>query len=291
MVIIKIGFIGTGVMGKSMVRHLLAKKYQVYVYNRTKAKALPLVDEGAKWLESPRQIAEHCNVIMTIVGYPADVEDVYFNYESGILEHVGKGSLLIDLTTSTPSLAKRIAAAAVDKGCMAIDAPVSGGDVGARNGTLTIMCGGDEAAFELALPYLQCFGSNILLQGGPGSGQHTKMCNQIAIASTIMGTCEAIRYARAADLDINKVLASISQGAAGSWQLANNGQKIIDEDFQPGFYIKHFIKDMKIAIDEAEAMHIELPGLNLAKSLYDKLSAEGYDDLGTQALMYWYVNS
>lgn len=287
---LKIGFIGTGVMGQSLVRHLLRNKYQIFVYNRTKAKALPLIAEGAVWLDNPKMVAENCNVIMTMLGYPKDVEDIYFNDTYGLLNCAKKQTLLIDLTTSTPSLAYKIAQVAKEKGLMAIDAPVSGGDSGAKNGTLAIMCGGDIDAYDLALPYLKCFGDNILLQGKAGSGQHTKMCNQIAIASTIMGVCEAIKYARSANLNVDKVLASISKGAAGSWQLTNNGQKMIDNDYQPGFYIKHFIKDMKIAIDEAKLMKIDLPGLALAEKLYEEVAANGNENLGSQALIYWYNN-
>ena len=287
---LKIGFIGTGVMGQSLIRHLLNNKYQVYVYNRTKSKALPLIDEGALWLDDPKAIAENCDVIMTMLGYPKDVEDIYFNSVYGLLDHAKKQTLLIDLTTSTPSLAVKIAQVAKDKGLMALDAPVSGGDSGAKNGSLTIMCGGDAETYTLALPYLKCFGDNILLQGKAGSGHHTKMCNQIAIASTIMGVCEAIKYARSANLDVEQVLASISKGAAGSWQLTNNGQKMIDNDYQPGFYIKHFIKDMKIALDEAKLMKIDLPGLTLAEKLYEEVAANGNENLGTQALIYWYNN-
>jgi len=287
---LKIGFIGTGVMGQSLVRHLLQNKYQVYVYNRTKSKALPLIDEGAFWLDDSKAIAVNCDVIMTMLGYPQDVEDIYFNYVYGLLDHAKKNTLLIDLTTSTPSLAIKIAKAAQEKGLMALDAPVSGGDSGAKNGSLTIMCGGTPETYAMALPYLKCFGNNILLQGEAGSGQHTKMCNQIAIASGIMGVCEAIKYAKSANLNVEQVLASISKGAAGSWQLTNNGQKMIDNDYQPGFYIKHFIKDMRIAIDEARLMKINLPGLTLAEKLYEEVAANGNENLGTQALIYWYNN-
>lgn len=283
----KIGFIGTGVMGKSLVKHLLNAGHTVNIYNRTKAKASSLIEDGAVWNDTVKEIASQSDVIMTMVGYPADVEEVYFSDE-GLIANAQNGTLLIDLTTSTPSLAKRIDIAAKAKGLKALDAPVSGGDSGAKNKTLTIMCGGDEADFQLALPLLKLFGENILLQGAAGSGQHTKMCNQIAIAGNIMGTCEAISYAKAAGLQVEQVLASISKGAARSWQLENNGQKIIDEDYEPGFYIKHFIKDMKIALDEAKLMKLELPGLKLAHSLYEELAKGGKENLGTQALIYWY---
>jgi len=283
----KIGFIGTGVMGRSLVKHLLKAGHTVYIYNRTKAKASSLLDDGAVWSESPKEVALQSDVIMTMVGYPTDVEEVYLS-DNGLIANAQAGTLMIDLTTSTPSLAKRIDTEAKAKGLKVLDAPVSGGDNGAKAGTLSIMCGGDEADFQLALPLLQLFGKNILLQGAAGSGQHTKMCNQIAIASTIMGTCEAITYAKAAGLQVEQVMASISKGAARSWQLENNGQKIIDEDFEPGFYIKHFIKDMKIALDEAKLMKLDLPGLKLANSLYEELAKGGKENLGTQALIYWY---
>ncbi|MDD2591438.1 MAG: NAD(P)-dependent oxidoreductase [Erysipelotrichaceae bacterium] len=282
-----VGFIGTGVMGKSLIRHLLKADHEVFIYTRTKAKAQSLIAEGAIWEDSIKSIAQKCDVIMTMVGYPSDVEEVYLSDE-GLIVNCKPGTLLIDMTTSTPSLAKKIANIAKTRDLRAIDAPVSGGDKGARDGVLTIMCGGEVTDFYLALPYLKLFGNDVVLQGDPGSGQHTKMCNQIAIASTIMGVCEALHYAQAANLDQDKVLASITKGSAGSWQLSNNGRKIIDEDFDPGFYIKHFIKDMKIAIDEARLMHIDLPGLKLAESLYEKVSESGNDNLGTQALIYWY---
>ena len=283
----KIGFIGTGVMGRSLVKHLLNAGHTVYIYNRTKAKAVSLIDAGAVWKNSPKEIALHSEVIMTMVGYPVDVEEVYLS-ENGLIANAQAESLLIDLTTSTPSLAKQIYSKAKAKNLKVLDAPVSGGDNGAKVGSLTIMCGGDEADFNLALPLLKLFGKNVLLQGSAGSGQHTKMCNQIAIASTIMGTCEAISYAKTANLQVDKVLASISKGAAGSWQLENNGKKIVEEDYQPGFYIKHFIKDMKIALDEAKLMKLNLPGLKLASSLYEELAKGGKENLGTQALIYWY---
>ncbi|MEA5017935.1 MAG: NAD(P)-dependent oxidoreductase [Erysipelotrichaceae bacterium] len=284
----KVGFIGTGVMGQSLVRHLMAAGYQVYIYNRTKTKALPLIAEKAIWCDTIKDLAMQCDVIMTMVGYPNDVKDVYFNVDHGILNYAQAGSLLIDLTTSTPSLAKEIAQYGKQRKLDVIDAPVSGGDSGAKNATLTIMCGGTKAAYQRALPFLNCFGKNIVLQGEAGSGQHTKMCNQIAIAANMIGVCEAISYARKANLEPSLVLDSIAYGAAASWQLTNNGQKILANDDTPGFYIKHFIKDMKIALDEAKAMNLELPGLKLVESLYEELAQAGYNDLGTQALIAWY---
>ena len=284
-----IGFIGTGVMGASMVGHLLAAGYTVNVYNRTKAKTEALVEKGAIWKDSPKGIAESSDVIMTMVGYPYDVEDVYFNKDYGLVEYAKSGSILIDFTTSTPSLAKTIYEEGKKKGLFAIDAPVSGGDVGARNGTLTIMCGGDEKTFEECLPFMQAFGKNIVLQGPAGAGQHTKMANQIAIVSGMMGVCEAILYAEKAGLDPGRVIECISGGAAGSWSLSNYGPRILKGDFAPGFYVKHFIKDLKIATDESKAMGLEMPGLTLAEKLYKELAELGFDDRGTHALYKWYI--
>ena len=283
-----IGFIGTGVMGASMAGHLLNAGYAVNVYNRTKSKADALIEKGAVWKNSPKEVAEESEVIMTMLGYPTDVEDVYFNKGYGIAEFAKGGSVLVDLTTSTPSLAKRIYDESRKKGLSAIDAPVSGGDVGAKNGTLTIMCGGDKQAFEECLPILQSFGKSIILQGDAGAGQHTKMSNQIAIASCVMGMCEAIRYAENAGLEPDRVLESISGGAAGSWSLSNYGPRILKGDFAPGFYVKHFIKDLRIAIDEAKKMNLETPGLALAEKLYSELAESGFEDYGTHALYKWY---
>ncbi|WP_438503644.1 NAD(P)-dependent oxidoreductase [Ectobacillus ponti] len=283
-----IGFIGTGVMGKSMVRHLLKGGHTVYVYNRTKEKTDELVQEGAIWAEAPKLVAHQADVVMTMVGYPYDVEEVYFGSE-GLLEHAKPGTVFIDFTTSTPTLAKRIYEAAAAKGMSALDAPVSGGDIGAREARLAIMMGGDEEAFGQVQPLLQLLGTNIVLQGPAGSGQHTKMCNQIAIASNMIGVCEAIAYAKTAGLDPEQVLQSIATGAAGSWSLSNLAPRMLQGNFEPGFYIKHFIKDMKIALDEAERMKLELPGLSLAKQMYEELAARGEESSGTQALYKRYI--
>lgn len=284
----KIGFIGIGVMGKSMVRHLLQAGYTVYVYNRTKEKAASIVAEGAKWCETPREVAKQADVIMTMVGYPHDVEEVYFG-EDGLLHFAKEGAVIIDFTTSTPTLAKRIYEEGKKKGISALDAPVSGGDVGAKEGRLTIMVGGDEEVYKVCLPLLKAFGENIILQGGAGSGQHTKMCNQITIASNMLGVCEAVAYAKKAGLDPEKVLQSISAGAAGSWSLSNLAPRMLKEDFAPGFYVKHFIKDMKIALEEAERLQLPVPGLTLAKQLYEELASEGEEHSGTQALYKQYI--
>jgi len=278
-----IGFIGTGVMGKSMAGHLMAAGHRLFVYTRTKAKAAELLERGADWRDSPAELAEDCEVVISIVGYPSDVEAIYLG-DGGIVEHANPGAYLIDMTTSSPSLARRIHAAAAARGVHALDAPVSGGDVGAREARLSIMVGGDRAAFEAMRPIFAAMGKNIVLQGGPGAGQHTKMSNQIAIASGMMGVCESLAYAKKAGLDPSVVLQSIESGAAGSWSLSNLGPRIIAGNFEPGFYVKHFIKDMKIALDSADEMGLELPGLALARTLYERLSDAGFAEKGTQAL-------
>ncbi|GAA3322579.1 NAD(P)-dependent oxidoreductase [Ectobacillus funiculus] len=235
-----IGFIGTGVMGKSMVRHLLKAGYPVHVYNRTKAKTDELVQEGAVWEESPAAIAKKADVVMTMVGYPHDVESTYLGDE-GMMQSAKPGTIfLLIFTTSTPTLAKRIYDEAKVRGMHTLDAPVSGGDVGAREARLAIMVGGEQEVYEACLPVLKLLGTNIILQGGAGSGQHTKMCNQIAIASNMIGVCEAIAYAKQAGLAPERVLESISTGAAGSWSLSNLAPRMIQGNFEPGFYIKHF---------------------------------------------------
>ncbi|HEX7063514.1 MAG TPA: NAD(P)-dependent oxidoreductase [Bacillales bacterium] len=278
-----IGFIGTGVMGKSMVVNLLQAGYSVLVYNRTKSKADELVERGAKWKDTVAEIAGQAEVIITMVGYPHDVEEVYFG-EGGILNHASTGAYLIDMTTSKPALAERIFQEARAKNMYALDAPVSGGDVGARNGTLTIMVGGDSEAFKAVKPVLEAMGENIVLQGEAGAGQHTKMSNQIMIASNMVGVCESIVYAEKAGLDPENVLKSIASGAAGSWSLSNLAPRMIGGDFSPGFFVKHFIKDMAIALESAEEMGMMTPGLKLAKSLYDDLAERGDENSGTQAL-------
>lgn len=282
-----IGFIGTGVMGKSMASHLLEAGYQLTIFTRTKEKAAELLEKGAIWSESTRELAQSANVVFTIVGYPSDVEEVYLG-EEGLIANVKPGSYLIDMTTSTPSLAKKIHEKAKEKGIHAIDAPVSGGDVGAREARLAIMVGSDEQDFQEVEPLLSILGTNIVHQGEPGAGQHTKMANQIAIASNMIGVCEAIIYAEKAGLDPETVLKSISTGAAGSWSLSNLAPRMIAGNFEPGFFIKHFIKDMKIALDEAKRMDMEVPGLSMALSMYEQLAEKGEENSGTQALYkYW----
>lgn len=279
----KIGFIGIGVMGKSMARHLMKSEYPVHIYSRTKDKAKDLLEEGAIWEESVAALAANCQVVFTIVGFPPDVEEVYLG-EEGILNNISSGGYVIDMTTSQPQLAATIADKAQKKGVFSLDAPVSGGDIGAREGQLSIMVGGEKEVFETILPLFELMGKNIVYQGSAGSGQHTKMCNQIAIAAGMMGVCEALAYAGHSGLDVETVLKSIESGAAGSWSLSNMGPRIINGDFEPGFYVKHFIKDMTIASESAKSMNLETPGLDLAKSLYEKLAEQGGSDAGTQAL-------
>lgn len=282
-----IGFIGLGVMGKSMARNLVKAGYKVVAYTRTKEKVQDILDEGVAWVESPEAITEMADIIITMVGYPSDVEQIYLG-EKGIIHTARPGSFLIDMTTSTPTLAKKIYNESKKKGIYSVDAPVSGGDIGAREGKLSIMVGGDHEVCEALQPIFQVLGSNIVYQGNAGAGQHTKMCNQIAIASNMLGVCEAVVYAEKAGLDPTTVLKSISSGAAGSWSLSNLAPRIIGGDFSPGFYIKHFIKDMTIALNEAEQMGMLTPGLSLAKSLYEKLAEQGEENSGTQALYkYW----
>lgn len=278
-----IGFIGLGVMGKSMAAHLLKAGFEVFVYTRTKDKSSELLSQGAKWAAAPKEIAQKANVIISMVGYPSDVEEIYLG-ENGLIENGKQGTYLIDMTTSTPTLAVTIAEEAKKRGMESLDAPVSGGDIGARDAKLTIMVGGSSEAFEAVRPIFDILGSNVVHQGPAGSGQHTKMCNQIAIASNMIGVTEAISYAKKAGLDPDRVLKSISSGSAGSWSLSNLVPRMVEGDFEPGFYIKHFIKDMKIALDEAERMGMDAPGLSLSKSLYEGLAEAGEENSGTQAL-------
>ncbi len=282
-----VGFIGIGVMGRSMAGHLLDAGYSVHVYNRTQAKAQDLVDRGAQWQSSPGKVAAAADVILTIVGFPVDVESVYLG-EDGVLAQARSGSLAIDMTTSCPNLASRIAQEAAAKGIEVLDAPVSGGDIGAREARLSIMVGGSVSGFERALPLFEIMGKNIVHQGPAGSGQHTKMCNQIAIASGMMAISEAMAYAKKSGLQPETVLKSIESGAAGSWSLTNLAPRVLKGDYAPGFFVKHFIKDMKIAIESAQAMGLDLPGLQLAKKLYDQLASKGCEDDGTQSLFKLY---
>ena len=278
-----VGFVGTGVMGRSMASNLMKAGITVCVYNRTREKAEDLIADGAIWKDTPGEVAKASDIVITMVGYPKDVEEVYFN-ANGLLANAQEGAYLIDMTTSSPALAKKIYHTAKDQGIFAMDAPVSGGDIGAREGTLSIMVGADKDAFEEMRPLFELLGKNIQHQGGAGAGQYTKMANQIAIAGNMMGVSEAIAYAKQVGLDPTHVLDSIATGAAGSWSLTNLAPRMIRGDFAPGFYIKHFIKDMGIAIESAEEAGLRLPGLTLAKQLYNQLAREGLEDEGTQAL-------
>ena len=278
-----VGFVGTGVMGRSMASNLMKAGITVCVYNRTREKAEDLIADGAIWKDTPGEVAKASDIVITMVGYPKDVEEVYFN-ANGLLANAQEGAYLIDMTTSSPALAKKIYHTAKDQGIFAMDAPVSGGDIGAREGTLSIMVGADKDAFEEMRPLFELLGKNIQHQGGAGAGQYTKMANQIAIAGNMMGVSEAIAYAKQVGLDPTHVLDSIATGAAGSWSLTNLAPRMIRGDFAPGFYIKHFIKDMGIAIESAEEAGLDLPGLTLAKQLYNQLAREGLEDEGTQAL-------
>lgn len=282
-----IGFIGTGVMGRSMAGHLLDAGYSLHVYNRTKEKSAELVGRGAVWENSPGAVAAGSDVVIAIVGFPTDVEEVFLGKE-GVVAKAKPGALLIDMTTSSPELAERIHEQGAARNLRALDAPVSGGDVGAREARLSIMVGGDRAAFDEAQALFSLMG-NAVYQGAAGSGQKTKMANQIAIAAGMLGVCEAIAYSVKAGLDPRRVLESIEHGAAGSWSLSNLAPRMIDGNFDPGFYVKHFIKDMRIAVDSATNNSVDTPGLKLALSMYEELARKGMDDLGTQALYRLYT--
>lgn len=283
----KIAFIGIGVMGKGIVKHLLAKQYEVSIYTRTKEKAQELLTIGALWAPTPKAAAHDADVIFTMVGYPQDVAQVVLGDE-GVLQGAKEGAIIVEMTTSEPTLAKQLYKEAKQQGVAVLDAPVSGGDLGAQNGTLSIMIGGDEAVFNQVQPLLAVFCSTIVYQGMAGAGQHAKMCNQIAIASNMIGVCEAISYAERAGLTIDTVLASISTGAAGSWSLSHLAPRMAQKDYDPGFYIKHMVKDLGIALQEAKQMNLTLPGLEMANEMYQKLVAQGYGDNGTQALIRLY---
>jgi len=279
-----IGWIGTGVMGSAMLSRLQQQGYRAHVYNRTKSKANSNIEQGATWQNSPKAIAAESDVLFTIVGFPNDVREVYFG-ENGILSTISEGKIVVDMTTTEPSLAQEIAQHATKKGAHAIDAPVSGGDVGAQNGQLSIMVGGDAQSVERIMPLLNSMGKNIVYQGEAGSGQHTKMCNQITIAGTMIGVCESLLYAYKAGLDATTMLSSISGGAAACWTLNNLAPRIVDRNFEPGFYVEHFIKDMGIALKEANALGLAMPGLAMVKQLYEAVQAQGHGRKGTHALM------
>lgn len=283
-----IGFVGTGVMGRSIAGHLLKAGYKVAIYNRTKSNAEELIHMGAIWQDTVADLASQSNVIISMVGYPKDVEEVYFG-SNGIISKAKCGTYLVDMTTSSPDLAKKIYEESKAKGMFALDAPVSGGDIGAKEARLAIMVGGDEEVFNTIESIFKIVGKNIILQGKAGSGQHTKMCNQIAIASNMIGVCEAMAYAQKSGLDPETVLKSIETGAAGSFSLTNLAPRMLANNFAPGFYVKHFIKDMTIALEAAEKMNLMTPGLKLAKSLYDQLAEQGEENSGTQVLYKLYL--
>src|SRR5205085_11525326 len=279
----RLGWVGTGVMGQSMWGHLIAKGFGMTVYNRTKAKAQSLIDRGARWSATPKQVAEQSDVVFAIVGFPRDVREVFLGAD-GALAGSKAGSVLVDMTTSEPSLAVEIYNAAKAKGIHAVDAPVSGGDVGAKEARLSIMIGGDKEVVDALQPCWEAMGKTIIHQGGPGCGQHTKAVNQTLIASNMVGVCEALLYAYKAGLDLPTVLQSVGPGAAGSWSLSNLGPRIIAGNFDPGFFVEHFIKDMGIVLSEAQRTNLALPGLALAHQLYVAVKAQGHGRDGTHAL-------
>ncbi|MBS3956135.1 MAG: NAD(P)-dependent oxidoreductase [Clostridiales bacterium] len=287
-----VGFIGTGVMGAPMAGHVLAAGFDVVVWARSAEKATGLLEAGAQWAETPTELAARADAVVTIVGYPADVEALYFGDDGGgdgsLLGAARPGTYLIDMTTSSPALARRIAEAASARGLRALDAPVTGGDRGAREARLSIMVGGEEADAHAVEPLLRAMGTTVVHHGGPGCGQHAKICNQIAIAASMLGACEALAYARGAGLDQARVLESIGAGSAGSWTLANLAPRILAGDFAPGFFVKHFVKDLRIALASAEELGLEVPGTQLAARLYETLLAAGHGEEGTHALYHLY---
>ena len=280
----RIGWIGTGVMGSSMCGHVLAAGYRVILHSRTKAKAQPLVDRGATWAENPRTVAAQSDMLFTMVGFPQDVRTVYFG-ETGILAGARSGTVLVDMTTTDPTLSREIAEHAMAKGLSAIDAPVSGGDVGARNATLSIMVGGDHRVVQAVVPLFELLGKKIVHQGGPGTGQQAKLCNQIVIAGTMIGVCESLIYGYKAGLDLNRMLDSIRGGAAACWTLDHLATRILQRNFEPGFFVEHFVKDMGLALEESKRMGLVLPGLTLVHQLYHRVMDLGHGRSGTHALI------
>jgi len=280
----RIGWIGTGVMGSSICGHLLTAGYRVTVHSRTRSKAQPLLDRGAQWAESPCAVAAESDVLFTMVGSPQDVQQVYFGTD-GVLSGAEVGTIIIDMTTTQPSLSREIAAAASAKDLSAIDAPVSGGDIGAKNAALLIMIGGDTKSVQTVMPLFELLGKKIVHQGGPGAGQQAKLCNQIVIAGTMVGVCESLLYGYKAGLDLNRILESIRGGAAACWTLDNLAPKILQRNFDPGFFVEHFVKDMGIALEESKRMGLVLPGLTLVHQLYQTLQTLGHGRSGTHALI------
>jgi 3-hydroxyisobutyrate dehydrogenase len=280
----RIGWIGTGVMGRSMCGHVLAGGYQVTLFTRTRAKADELLSRGAHWAESPRAVAAQSDVVISMVGYPDDVREVLIG-EAGALAGSRTGSVLVDMTSSRPALAVEVAEAAAKSGVISIDAPVTGGDIGARNATLSIMIGGDAETIAALEPIWRLMGKKWIRHGGPGAGQHAKIVNQILVGTTMIGLCEALLYASQAGLDLDKVIESVASGAAGSWALSNLGPRIIRGDFAPGFFVEHLVKDLGIALEESRRLGLKLPGVELADELYRALVAQGHGRKGTQALI------
>ena len=279
-----VGWLGTGVMGLSMANHLLNEGLSLTLYTRTRSKADPLLAKGAHWADSPSELAQSSDFVFSMLGYPHDVEEIYCG-ENGVLAGCRPDSVLVDMTTSSPSLAVRISEMAVERSCHLLDAPVSGGDVGAKNGTLAIMCGGEKETFERALPFLSAMGDKIELFGSSGSGQRVKMANQILIASTMVGTVESLLYAERAKLDPSRVIGLIGQGAAGCWSINQLGPRMVESDWEPGFFVKHFVKDMGIALEDSKQMGLELKGLALASEFYERVEKEGFSEKGTQVLL------
>jgi 3-hydroxyisobutyrate dehydrogenase len=281
----QLAFIGTGVMGKSLVRHLLKAGYPVKIYTRTRVKAEELLSEGATWASSPVEVSQGAEVILSMVGTPADVREVYLGV-NGVLKGASAGTITIDLTTSSPSLAREIEERAKIKNVAVLDAPVTGGDIGAREGKLSVMVGGDVEAFEKVRPILECFSKVVVHQGSAGAGQHCKLCNQIMAVGTMIGLAEGLIYAEKQGLDPAKVCSVVSQGAAGSWALSNLAPRILREDFEPGFMIEHLVKDIRLALDECSQQGFQLNGLELGGALYQKLLDQGFGKKGTQALIF-----
>ncbi len=284
-----IAFIGTGVMGRSMAGHLLKAGHSLHVYNRTKEKAQALIDAGARWHDSAGSAAAEADFVITIVGFPADVEQTYLA-PGGVIAKAKPGAVLIDMTTSSPLLAQRIAEAAAKRGLTSLDAPVSGGDLGAKEARLVIMVGGDEAAFAKAKPLFELMGKNIARHGAAGAGQHCKLANQIGVAVGMLAWCEALAYAKKAGLDPTAVHASISGGAAGGWAMTNLAPRALADNYAPGFYVKHILKDLRLALECAAELKLDLPGLACAKKMYDLVAARGWEDCGTQALYRLYIS-
>lgn len=279
----RVGWIGTGVMGGGMCRNLILAGYSMTVFTRTQSKAEPLIELGATWASSPAEVAANSDVIFSIVSMPQDVREIALG-SGGVIANAAAGSVYVDMTTSQPQLAVEIYDAARQRDVAAVDAPVSGGDIGAKSGTLSIMVGGDRSVVDSLHPCLDAMGNTVVYQGPAGCGQHTKMVNQILVAAGMVGVCEALLYARQSNLNLDAVLASVSGGAAGSWALTNMAPRIVAGDFAPGFFVDHFVKDLGIAIDGAKALDLDLPGLSLAADLYRRVQQQGHGLAGTQAL-------